>query len=294
MQTIEYQRAESVEEAIEIKESAEGNAMYLAGGQSLVNIIKQDLIPEGSLVVDIGHIEPLDFIDLNSKEIRIGALTTHAKIARHPGIESIYPGFTELVSEIADRQVRNMGTIGGNIAHADPRADYPVGLTALGASITVEGVSGHREIGADEFFLGFYESEIDPDEIVREITIPRHDDSTTFAFKKFSQRKGDFPIVNVAVFLDVDEYHITDEKVWVGCVAGKPTPLESLEEQLNCEDVRTFDRTRLTYDIEEDVEIIDGGEFDPEYIAHVSNHLVMEAVFQAIERITPNEDAAKA
>jgi carbon-monoxide dehydrogenase medium subunit len=166
-----YQRAGSVDEAIALlREHGEG-AKLIAGGHSLLPIMKLRLA-EPETLVDIGRIAELRGVRRDNGEIAIGALTTHHQIATDAQIRSTVPLLADTAATVGDRQVRNRGTIGGALAHADAAADYPAAILALDATIVARGAQGERRIPVREFFLDFLTTALQPDEVLTEIRVP--------------------------------------------------------------------------------------------------------------------------
>lgn len=202
--SFDYKRASSVAEAIQLLK-ANPDAKLLAGGHSLLPAMKMRL-NQPSMLIDIAKISDLNFIRDRGKYIAIGAMTTHGTIASHKTILGKLPLMANCAAQIGDIQVRNMGTIGGSIAHADPASDWPAVLIAADATIKVEGAFGERKIPAEEFFTGFFSTELHEGEIVTEIHVPDPSSSETpyqycTAYEKFAQPASRFAIVGCAVNL---------------------------------------------------------------------------------------------
>ena len=165
-----YQRAGSVDEAIALLQEHGEGAKLIAGGHSLLPIMKLRLA-EPETLVDIGRIPELRGVRRANGEIAIGALTTHHQIATDAQIRSAIPLLADAAATIGDRQVRNRGTIGGALAHADAAADYPAAILALEATFVARGAQGERRIPAREFFLDFLTTALQPDEVLTEVHI---------------------------------------------------------------------------------------------------------------------------
>ncbi len=192
----DYFRAASVEEAVALLHR-HGDAKVLAGGHSLVPIMKLRLAQPGA-VVDIGHIHILRGISHHDGTIRIGALTTHATIAASEMLQAECPLLAEAASHIGDPQVRNKGTIGGNVAHADPASDLPAVLVALDATVNLSGATGDRSVPAREFFVGLLETQIGDHEILTAIDVPRLRDGTGTAYLKHEHPASGYAICGAA------------------------------------------------------------------------------------------------
>jgi carbon-monoxide dehydrogenase medium subunit len=189
-----YFRPTSVEEAVALI-AADEDAKVLAGGHSLLPIMKLRLAAPSALV-DIGRIEGLSYVREDDGVIAIGALTRHHDVATSPLLAERAPLVAEAASFVGDPQVRHRGTIGGSIVHGDPASDMPAAILALDAVMVLVGPNGRREVPASEFFLGFLETAIAPDEICTEIRFPAAPDG--FGFEKFTRRAQDWAIVGVA------------------------------------------------------------------------------------------------
>src|SRR4051794_35256771 len=162
--SFDYYRASSVAEAQKLLQQHPG-AKVIAGGHSLIPLMKMRLMAPPGLV-DIGRIQELKGITAAGQTIRIGALTTHTELASSPALKAGCPMLAEAAAQIGDAQVRNYGTIGGNVAHADPASDLPTVLLALGARFTAAGPRGQRTINADDFFTGMMTTALADDEIL--------------------------------------------------------------------------------------------------------------------------------
>ena len=187
----DYHRPSSVDEAIELLSD---DAKLLAGGHSLLPAMKLRLSSPGALI-DIGRIAELNYIREDGGTIAIGATTTHHQIASSDLVSANASALAQAASVIGDPQVRNKGTIGGSLAHADPAADYPAAILALGAEIVVRGPDGGRSIPADEFFIDLFLTALAPDEIITEVRVPAAEKS---AYVKFPHPASRFAVVGCA------------------------------------------------------------------------------------------------
>ena len=192
-----YQRASSVDEALDLAARAGEDAKFLAGGHSLMPLMKLRLAVPDTLI-DIGRLGELSYIRADDGHIAVGALTTHDDIARSDLLASELPLLAHAASQIGDPQVRHCGTIGGSLAHSDPAADLPAVALALGATFVARGPGGTREIAAGDFFLSLFETVLEPGELLTEIRIPKPR-AAGWSFQKFAKRGIDWAIVGVAV-----------------------------------------------------------------------------------------------
>jgi len=190
----DYIRASSISEAISLLEKHGEDAKLLAGGHSLLPTIKLRLNRPG-VVIDIGEIDGMNSITDEGGEIVVGANCTHAEIASSDVVNSGLRVLAETASKIGDVQVRNRGTIGGSLAHADPAADYPATVIAAGAKIEVEGSSGPRTIDAGNFFTGIYETALNENEIITSVRFPK---SSNGVYLKFPHPASRFAVVGCA------------------------------------------------------------------------------------------------
>jgi aerobic carbon-monoxide dehydrogenase medium subunit len=193
-----YQRAGSVDEALALAADGGDDAKFLAGGHSLLPLMKLRLaVPE--VLIDIGRLSELSYVRADNGTIAVGALTSYHDLAQSSLLASELPLLAQAASQVGDPQVRHRGTIGGSLAHADPAADLPAVVLALDAVLVARGPSGVREIAAADFFQGLFESALEPGELLTEIRIPQGRASAGWSFQKFTKRAIDWAIVGVAV-----------------------------------------------------------------------------------------------
>ena len=223
-----YHRASSVSEAVQFLSGNEG-AKVLAGGHSLIPLMKLRLASPAALV-DIGRIEALKGISAGDGGLSIGALTTHAEIAASDLVKEHAPLLAEAAALVGDPAVRNRGTIGGNVSHADPASDLPTVLTALGATFNVAGPSGERTIAASEFPTGLLENALEENEILTGVSVPSAPSGS--AYVKFPHPASRYAVVGVAVILSVDGGTCSSASVVVGGVETMPTRAASVEAAL--------------------------------------------------------------
>lgn len=193
----DYQRAGSADEAIAALTEHGDEAKLMAGGHSLLPMMKLRLaVP--AVVVDIGRITDLSYVNDAGDHLAIGALTRHRDVETNALVGSQAPLLAKATTQVGDPQVRHRGTIGGSLAHADPAADLPSVLLAMGGSLVAKGPNGERVIPANEFFTSFLESCLADDEMLTEVRIPKMPDAG-WSFQKFNRRAQDFAIVGCAV-----------------------------------------------------------------------------------------------
>ena len=194
----EYRRASSAEEALSLLAEHGDEAKLLAGGHSLLPLMKLRLATPAFLV-DVGRVSDLSYIHDEGGEVRIGALTRHHDVEHSELLQSEVPLLSYVTSQVGDRQVRHRGTIGGSLAHGDPASDLPAAVLALGGSMVIRGAGGaERTVNADDFFQGFLETAIGPDELLVEVRVPKTGDAG-WSYQKFTKRAQDWAIVGAAV-----------------------------------------------------------------------------------------------
>ena len=193
----EYHRAGSINEALQLLAQNGPDAKILAGGHSLLPAMKLRF-NNPAVLIDIGSIPDLSYIRKENGTLAIGAATTHAELAASDLIASTIPVLSEAAATIGDVQVRNKGTIGGSIAHADPAADWPAALLATDAEIVISGSSGNRSVAVIDFFQGLFTTDLGDNELITEIRVPIPPANTRSAYLKFEQPASRFAIVGCA------------------------------------------------------------------------------------------------
>ena len=222
----EYARAGSVEEALDMI-GDEGK--FLAGGHSLLPVMKLRLDAPEQLV-DIGNIDSLRGIS-NNGSLMIGATTTHAEIAASSDVQAMCSALASACGQVGDQAVRNFGTIGGNIAHADPASDPPTVLVACGATVNIQGADGSRSVGAEDFFVDLFETELEDGELITSVSLPNCSDCQC-AYVKFPHPASRYAIVGVAVCLKMDGDTCAQADVAVGGATVKAVKCAGAEAAL--------------------------------------------------------------
>jgi carbon-monoxide dehydrogenase medium subunit len=195
----EYERAMSLDDAVSRLVSHGEDAKLLAGGHSLLPLMKLRLAAP-SLLVDIGRLPDLSYVRTDDGHVTIGALTRHRDLEISEVLRAHVPLLAHVAGQVGDPQVRHRGTIGGSIAHGDPASDLPAACLALDATFTVVGPNGTRTVPATDFFRGFLETDLQPDEVLTEIRVPRMD-GAGWSFQKFNRRAQDWAIVGVVAVM---------------------------------------------------------------------------------------------
>ena len=219
-----YHRPTSLEEALGLLAS-NGDARPLAGGHSLLPLMKLRLV-EPAALVDLGRISGLDGIAEDGDGVRIGALASHASVAASELVRSRCAVLAATAEGIGDRQVRYRGTIGGSLAHADPAADYPTVVRALGATIVATGPNGERQIAADDFFTGVFTTSLDRGELITAVQAPAIGAGWGAAYEKHRHPASGYAVAGVAAVVRVEDGKCTDARLVVGGVTGTPERAE--------------------------------------------------------------------
>ena len=216
----DYHRPTSVDEALSLL--GDEGIRPLAGGHSLIPAMKIRLATP-SAIVDLGGIPGLDGIQRDGDELVIGALATHAAVASSPIVHEGCPMLAEAAGQIGDRQVRNRGTIGGSIAHADPGADYPTVTTALGATIVTASKSGGRSIPAEDAFVDVFTTALEPGELITSIRIPATPARTGAAYVKHAHPASRYAVVGVGAVIGIENGTVSSARLAIG--GAGPTPI---------------------------------------------------------------------
>ena len=193
----EYHAPTSVAEAVSLLDRHGEGAKILAGGHSLLPLMKLRLA-QPEVLIDLARIGDLAYIRRNGGGLSIGAMTTYTEIESSSDVQSAAPALAEAAGMVADRQVRNMGTIGGCLAHADPAGDLPAIILALGGQILTSSTGPHRTIPIDDFFVDLFTTALEHNEIINEIQIPALPAGTGTAYAKFGNKASHYAIVGVA------------------------------------------------------------------------------------------------
>lgn len=193
------------------------DSKLLAGGQSLIPLMNFRLSRPGALV-DISHLDDLATIEVRDNEVYVGALVRHQQLHEHADVRKVLPVLSEAAGEVGHWAIRNRGTLGGSLTHADPAAELPAAAVALHATLVIASADGTREVAAESFFLGFLTTDIQTDEILVGVKFPLPSGTTTYGFSEFARRPGDFALAGAFVELSGDE---GDSVTWFG-VSGGP------------------------------------------------------------------------
>lgn len=279
----EYYAPRSLADAVKFLSEHKDDVKILSGGQSLLPLMKMRLSKPG-FIVDIGRIPNLDTITEEGNSLVLGALVTHEQIELSDLLKSKCPLLPQTATTIADVQVRNRGTIGGSVAHADPAGDWPAAILALDAEIKTIGPGGERWVKCHEFFLGLLMSVLEPDEIVTAIRVPVTSGEKT-SYLKAAPRSSGFAVVGVAVRLGLDGDE-TCNKIAVGItgVTDKAYRAERVEQILTGKKLDSKLIQEAAAQSTRNIEVIEDINGSSEYRRHLTEVYVVRAIQEALSR----------
>ncbi len=218
----DYARADSVQHAVALLAKHGDDAKIIAGGQSLMPMLAFRMATP-KLLVDIGSIAALRRITLDSRGVTLGALVRWCDIEKHAELARAHPLLVEAVRHVAHYQIRNRGTVGGSLAHADPAAELPGIAVACDSEIEVVGPNGSRTIAAADFFVDGLTTVLASDEVIVSMRLPAWKPGRCWAFEEFARRRGDFALAGVALFYDIEQGRAADPHI--AAIGVGPTPL---------------------------------------------------------------------
>ncbi len=279
----EYHAPGSVEEAIQLLGRYEDEGKLLAGGHSLLPVMKLRFAQPKHLI-DLRKIPGLAGIREEGNAVIIGAMTTHWMVQSSDVIRRKLPILAETASRVGDPLVRNMGTIGGSLAHADPAADLPATILVLGAELNAVGPGGPRKIQADEFFVDLMTSALEPNEVLTEIRIPVPPAGTGGAYEKYPHPASGYAIAGVAALVTLDDGRIRSARVGITGLANKATRAAGVEEELagKTADAATLESAAAR--AAEGLEPRDDLQGSADYKAHLARVYARRALTRAVER----------
>ncbi len=268
----EYEVAESVEQAGELLAKYGGDAKLLAGGQSLLPLLKLRFT-RPSVLIDIGRIDGLAYVREDGDHLAVGALTRYADLERDETLRRACPLLAAACGEVGDPQVRHLGTIGGSCAHADPASDIPTALVALDAELVV---NGERKIAARDFFRGVFTTALEPHEVLTEIRVPKTAGGSSY--RKFHSRAQDWAIVGVAALVERSNGKIGSARIALTNMGPAPVRATTVEEAL----VGGADPETASQAAVEGTEPTDDAFATAEYRRHLAPILVRRAIEEAL------------
>ena len=280
--SFDYSAPETLSEALKLL-SENPDSKVLAGGQSLIPLLKFRLAAPAHLV-DLGGVPDLHFIAESDGMIRIGAMTTHHQIEQSDLLGEKCPLLAKTAASIGDVQVRNRGTIGGSVAHADPAADYPAALQALEAKVRMAGPDGERELGIDDFVVDALTTALEDNEVVTEIQVPVEGDGVGVSYRTIIHPASGFPIVGAAARIGIDNGKISFARVGMTGVASKPYRATAVEAALEGKAADAETLAAAFGLAAEGVEALSDLHASSEYRSHLASVQLRRALEEAAER----------
>jgi carbon-monoxide dehydrogenase medium subunit len=282
--TFEYHPASSVDEAIALLSQYGDDAKLLAGGHSLIPTMKLRLAQPAHLI-DIGRIPGLSYIREEGNVVAVGALTTYATIERSEVLRRHFALLPECASVIGDPQVRNRGTIGGSISHADPSADMPGAVRALKAEIRVRGPNGERTVAADDFFLGTFTTALEPGEMVTEIRFPLPPARTGSAYTKLANKASHYAVAGCAAVVTLGaDGACTAASVVITGAGTMPTRASAVEAALVGRQLDEATVAEAASHAAEGLELMEDIHGSKQYRAQMAAVMARRAILKAAER----------
>lgn len=279
----DYMTPATLEEAIRALSSHGEEAKLLSGGHSLLPMMKLRLASP-KLLIDLSKIPGLSGIKQEEDKIAIGALTTHYQIESSELLKEKCPLLSQTARVIGDVQVRNRGTIGGSLAHADPAADMPAAVLALGAELRVQGSEGERRLKAEEFFLGLMSTALKPAEILTEIRVPILSGRCGTAYLKAPQQASGFALVGVAVWIRAEGRLCSDIGIGVTGLDAKPFRAKRVEERLKGKKLAPGLVEEASAQVAQGIEPLSDIHASAEFRAHLARLYTSRAVREAAQK----------
>ncbi len=281
--SFEYHRPGNLQEALQLLQTYGGEANLLAGGHSLLPSMKLRLA-RPARIIDIGRLSELNYIRNEGNHIVIGALTTHQEIASLDLVVNELPFLAEAAGAIGDVQVRNKGTIGGSLAHADPAADYPAAVLAGEADIVVQSSGGKRVISAEDFFVDLFTTSLQPGELITEVRFPKLSGRTGSAYLKFPHPASRFAVVGCAAIVSLDGDTIAEARVAFTGVASRAFRAHAVEDALKGRKADASALEQAVAKATEGVDVMSDHFASNEYRAHLARVYARRALQKAVER----------
>ena len=275
----DYVAPTTVDDAVAALAQGGEDAKVIAGGQTLMPVLRLRLAAP-TVLVDLGRIDQLRGVRDDSDSLVIGAMTTYYALLGNPLISKYALLLADATRTVADPQIRHRGTLGGNLAHADPAGDLSAPVLALEATMTVVGPSGSRTIPAAEFFVDYFTTALQPDEILTEIRIPKHTDWAAH-YEKLHRVAQAWSIVAVAATVDVDQGTVRQARIALTNVAPTPTRARGVEEALIGQPASEELIRAAAEHAAEGIDPISDGNADADYRSHLARVLTRRAVATA-------------
>jgi carbon-monoxide dehydrogenase medium subunit len=279
----EYQAPSSLADAVKLLGELGERGKVLAGGHSLIPIMKLRLA-QPEVLVDIGNIPELREVRAEGDKIAIGALVTHARVLADSAIREGCAVLSETAHEIGDIQVRNRGTIGGSLAHADPAADYPATILALDAEIVAQGPKGRRTIKATDFFTGMLSTALAPDELLVEVRVPKLGKGSGGAYLKLPNKASHYAVVGVAAVVRVEGGKVSSVAVGITGAGSQPIRAGSVEQALQGQSASADAIAKASESAAEGLDLLADIHGSADYRAHIARVYTRRAIEAAVKK----------
>ena len=283
----EYHAPDSLQACVDLlTELQDEEPKLLAGGQSLVPMMNLRLA-QPEIVVDLNRLPGLSYIREEDGTLAIGAMTRYAEIEHSQLARRACPLLVEAIAEVGYPAVRNRGTIGGSLAHADPVAEMPCAILTLEGELVLTGASGSRTVPADQFFTGIFNTALEPTEVLSEVRLPISTSDRTFCFHEFARAKGDYAVVAVGVALSIEERSIASAAIGFANLADRPVRSPALEQLLVGRQL--LEMTRGAPLLDELGRAVRGAHSADPFRLRLASVLVGRAVLEAVRRYSQDE-----
>jgi carbon-monoxide dehydrogenase medium subunit len=279
--SFDYEVAESVDHAIELLGQHGDEAKLLAGGHSLLPIMKLRLAAP-AVLVDLGRISDLNYVRDEGDHIAIGAMTRHTDVEHNDVLHEHCGLLSYTASFVGDPQVRHRGTIGGSISHGDAASDLPSALLALEGTFVVKGSGGERTVAAGDFFQDYLQTDLAPDEVLTEIRVPKLGSNTGWSYKKFNRRAQDWAVVGAAVVVEKSNGTISSARIGLTNMGSTPLRATAAEGALSGADASSI--AEATSSADEGTSPSSDIAASAEYRRHLARVLTRRAVEEALGR----------
>ena len=285
--TFEYFAPTGIDEVIDILAKYPGEAKILAGGQSILPLLKSRIssIP---YLVSLSEIKGMSYVDEGKDGVKIGSMTIDSDLENSDLIEKRFPILHDATKQLADPLVRNVGTIGGNLSHADPANDLPAVMISLGARFTIRGKKGSREVEASNFFIDTFTTALEPDEILTEVYIPFWGRNSGGAYVKFKKNTWNFSVAAVAVQLELDGNTCKKAQIATTAVSPKSGRVESAEKHLVGKPLTDDVIKKAAEEVAASAEPVTDSYGSEEYKREILKRITREAIKKAISRAGGN------
>jgi CO/xanthine dehydrogenase FAD-binding subunit len=280
-----YVAATSLDQALSLKAQYGDEARFLAGGQSLIPAMNFRLA-RPAVLIDINHVGEVAGVDRSENGVRLGAMTRYRTLERDGDFLKTCPLFADALPHIAHPQIRNRGTVGGNLSHADPASELPAIAMAMGARMRIRSARGERELAASDFFVGLLTTDIQADEMLVEITLPKAPARSGSCFMELARRRGDFALAGIAVILSLDDQDRCVDVRLALCGVGE-TPVDASAAASSMIGQPCTDKAIETVaaDVQKAIAPMGNVHASGEYQRHIAGVLTRRAIAAARERV---------